>query len=173
MQSQQDKSAQESSVSAVVDSWGIAKFQDEDGEVRLIRFNSGFIPWRGKPQFPVRMGIAIPSSAEDFGDDWDAQLEQVEEKLFELCKQSGKAVVTLFITEPHYKETLLYLASVEDGEALMDGLDSLGLKLVFEYYFEVDADWQVYWSVADDLDLLPKFDGEEQQADQAEKSRTH
>ena len=42
----------------------------------------------------------------------------------------------------------------------MDKLVALDLGLEYQYYFDDDEDWQVYWTVADDLDLLPKHESE-------------
>ena len=156
---------QDTSLASVIDAWGLAKFADDDGSIKLIRFNSGFIPWRGKQDFPIRMGIAIPTMDDDFGEEWEETLERAEEALFDLAGQSGEAAITLFITEPHYKESLLYVKSEAAGEKLMDALEALKLDIEFQYYYEEDADWQVYWIVADDLDLLPKMDGEQDPSD--------
>lgn len=165
-----DQNDLQTSLAHIEDSWGLAQFQDEDGDIRLIRFNAGFIPWRGKQSYPLRMGIAIPTEDGDFGEEVEEALAKAEAKLFEVCKASGKAVVTLFITEPHYKEALLYIQEEPVGEAIMDDLAALNLGFEFQYYYEEDADWQVYWLVADDLDLLPKMPGEESKEKPASQS---
>ncbi len=105
------------------DQWRVSR-REVEGHPMFVRVNTSAKKYVGHPQLPHRLGIAIPLHAPNPhglpGDEELAQLNDIEEALFDAIARDGRAV--LIITTSGMREFVSYVNSAQRGELIVEAL---------------------------------------------------
>ncbi len=124
------------------DSWSVLEQKDAG---LVIRINDGLKDAIGHPDYPVKMGVAVP-------------VKDNPQKTFERKDQLGKAIcevlgtngiVTCIINglkEPQFFEFLIYARNGLDFDSIGKSLEKKFPDLGIQMYAKLDPKWEAYKS---------------------------
>ncbi len=122
------------------DSWSILEQKDAG---LIVRINDGLKEAIGHPDFPVKMGVAVPVK-DDPQKTFD-QKDQLEKTIAEVLGNNG--IVTCIINgmkEPQFFEFLVYVKNGLDFDSIGKSLEKSFPDLGIQMYAKLDPKWEAY-----------------------------
>jgi hypothetical protein len=140
------------------DTWAVARFDDEPEQgTRQVRINTAMMARRGKRQFAVRLGLAVPGCPWLNENQDSGESLELEAQIHAYLQQNKAGVLPVIVCESDLHEYIVYLSDSEFGEDLVQRLANDHPDMELHYYTARDPEWEAYWALADSLGLL---DGE-------------
>ncbi len=126
------------------DTWTLAEAGTKGQNYTLLRFNQGIKEAAGHPDYPVRVGVAVPvTSVQDSNAALDALEDAISEKLSK--DESGVEVLTISSLDGNqFKEFVFYTKENVDFKTLHEDLEKAFPLLNIQFYAEKDPQWSVY-----------------------------
>lgn len=116
-----------------------------DGEkYTMIRINDGIKEAAGHPDYPIRIGVAIPV---DSLKDENKALYEVEDMLTEQLESKGLGIQAMAVSgmeSQEFKEFVFYTKDSVDFKTLHEDIQAAFPKYEIQFYAEKDSDWSVY-----------------------------
>lgn len=131
-------------INSYPDEWIGATANDTERGHLILRINSGIKEAVGHPEYPIRMGIAIPLNPELVK---DPILYSLEDAIEETLKEDTQGILTVSITgmnEPMFRELLYYTKDSIDFATLHKELKDKFPQLEIQMYAEMDPAWDGY-----------------------------
>ena len=125
------------------DSWSVLEQKDAG---LIVRINNGLREAIGHPDYPVKMGIAVPVKKSQ-GEETFNKKDQLEKKIAETLGSNG--IVTCVINgmkEPQFFEFLTYTKNGFDLNSIGKSLDDKFPDLGIQMYAKLDPKWEAYKS---------------------------
>ncbi len=117
----------------------------KDSEIyTLIRINSGIKEATGHPDYPIRVGVAIPVNSLK---DENEALNAVEDLLTEKLESKDLGIQAMAVSGmggQEFKEFVFYTKENVDFKTLHDDIQAAFPKYEIQFYAEKDPDWNVY-----------------------------
>ena len=134
---------------SIPDKWTI--YQGENnGNIMLVRKNTGCNQFVGNKSYSVRCGIAfkflfptdngLPQIAKE------PALDKIEEDIFKIFQADLNSLVSVIITTSGFREYVLYTNDVNKFEKRLVTLKAKYPQYTVSSYSEKDADWNTYKS---------------------------
>lgn len=127
--------------------WGI--FKADDGNL-IIRFNMGIKDAAGHPDYPIRMGVAVPIPCERDHD----LIERIEDFIVQHL-HNGKCGVHVAVinklTDEQFVEFMCYAKEDTDFQKFHETLEGAFPDQEIQMYAEHDPEWQGYFSFLDEV----------------------
>jgi len=134
---------------SIPDKWTI--YQGENnGNIMLVRKNTGCDQFVGNNTYPIRCGIALkflfpadnglPQIAKE------PALDKIEEDIFKIFQSDLNSLVTVIITTSGFREYVLYTNDVNTFEKRLATLKAQYPQYTVSSYSEKDEDWTTYKS---------------------------
>ena len=134
---------------SIPQSWSVNEGQNQ-GNLMFVRKNDGCKNIAGHKDYPFRCGIAfelnkptengLPSSEENH------ELNDLEDRIFELYQNDLSGIVTLIITTSGFREYVLYSKSSATFNEKLKQLCSLNTNYNLTSYCELDRNWSQFKS---------------------------
>ena len=124
------------------DSWSILEQKDAG---LIIRINDGLKEAIGHPDYPVKMGVAVPVKNDP--KKTFSQKDQLEEMIGEILGHDG--IVTCVINgmkEPQFFEFLVYIKNGLNLDSIGKSLEEKFPDLSIQMYAKLDPKWEAYKS---------------------------
>ena len=132
-------------LSEYIESWDV--LQDTNNQM-IIRINSGCKEAAGHPEYPIKMGIAVPLKGT--GDEIVELLKNsIEDALEEILNEGEKGVLVTVITslgEQKFLEFVSYTKSDLNFQAIHENLKAKFPEQEVQMYAEQDTKWSTYLS---------------------------
>jgi len=127
--------------------WAVLEGQ-HNGRIMIIRANEGLKGCIGHPEYPYRVGVAVPFVAPD-GDglpssDEIPQLDSIEDTIFEVLSTDNESLVAVVITTGGMREFVLYTGAPEQVKLKFEKLKGMIETHRLQMIIEVDKSWKVY-----------------------------
>jgi hypothetical protein len=126
--------------------WQVSQGQHQ-GSPLIARVNTWAKEILGHPEFPYRVGIAVPflspqadglpTKEENFG------FNEIEDEIFDLFQKDNEAIVCVIITTSGMREFLIY-SSTKEVDEKVNQLKSKFSKYDFQSYVQEDKKWDGY-----------------------------
>lgn len=123
-------------------------YQDDD-EGLIIQVNTGFQKAMGHPDYPIKVGVAVPVHPEH---DVGKLKNDIEDTLQAMWNQSenGHIVATIIgLEEPEFIEFLSYAKEKTDFAETHQTLEKFFPDEDIQMYAEQDAEWETYRELCD------------------------
>lgn len=132
------------------DSWSVLEQKDTG---LVIRINDGLKDAAGHPDYPIKMGIAVPITNQHAEQIFE-QKEQLEKMINDVLGNNG--IVTCVINgmkDPKFFEFLIYTKNGLNfdsiGKSLTEKFPDLGIQM----YAKLDPKWEAYKSFSNQITL--------------------
>lgn len=116
-----------------------------DGEnYSIIRINDGIKEAAGHPEYPIRIGLAIPV---DSLKDENMALYEVEDMLTEQLESKGLGIQVMAVSGmdgQEFKEFVFYTKESVDFKTLHEDIQAAFPKYEIQFYAEKDSNWSIY-----------------------------
>ena len=116
-----------------------------DGEnYTIVRINDGIKEAAGHPDYPIRVGVAIPVLSLKVE---NQELYEVEDMLTEQLESKGlgfQAMAVSGMGGQGFKEFVFYTKESVDFKTLHEDIQAAFPKYEIQFYAEKDSDWTVY-----------------------------
>jgi hypothetical protein len=114
----------------------------------IIRANEGLRGCTGHPEYPYRVGIAVPFVAPDDeglpSSDEIPQLDSVEDTIFGVLSTENESLLAVVITTCGMREFVLYTGAPEQVKVKFEKLKGMIETHRLQMIIEVDKSWNVY-----------------------------
>lgn len=126
--------------------WQVLQGQNQ-GKPLIARVNTWAKEISGHPEFPYRIGIAVPFlSPQDNGlptKEEDFDFNEIEDTIFNLFQQDNEAIVCVILTTSGMREFVIY-SSTDKIEDKVKQLKLIFSKYDFQEYISQDKKWDGY-----------------------------
>ena len=127
--------------------WQVSKGQ-YDGRPLIVRVNTSADPFRGHPELSNQVGIAVPFKLpNEDGMPSSAELEElneIEDRLFEIFQSGQQAVVVAVITTSGMREFVLYAHDPNEIVGKHRQLQSEISHHEIQLMIQADRDWTTF-----------------------------
>jgi hypothetical protein len=127
--------------------WQVSKGR-YDGRPLIVRVNTSADPFRGHPELSNQAGIAVPFKLpSDDGMPSSAEVEElneIEDRLFEIFETGQPALVVAVITTSGMREFVLYGHNPEDLSAKHRKLQAQISHHEIQLMIQADPDWMTF-----------------------------
>jgi hypothetical protein len=126
------------------DNWQVATMGTQGEDYTLLRINGGLKEAVGHPDYPIRVGVAVPVESIK---DSNPTLEALEDMITERFNEDKSGVGCLIITSldgDQFKEFVFYTKENVDFKTLHEELQEAFPSLEVQFYAEKDPQWSVY-----------------------------
>ena len=117
----------------------------KDSEIyTLIRINTGIKDASGHPDYPIRVGVAIPVNSLK---EENEVLNTVEDMLTEKIEVKDLGIQAMAVSSmggQEFKEFVFYTKVDVDFKTLHEDIQAAFPKYEIQFYAEKDSDWSVY-----------------------------
>jgi hypothetical protein len=131
------------------DSWSVS-CGTSNGKPLFVRVNMSANANVADPQFPFRLGIAVPLRVPDQNGfpqaDESNELNLIEDRLAEALGGTGRLV--LVITTSGMREFVSYVRSAEEGKQVFAKVRSESPAHKIQFYVRADPKWSAYGQFA-------------------------
>lgn len=126
--------------------WQVSQGQHQ-GNPLVVRVNTWAKEISAHPEFPYRIGIAIPLlSPQNDGlpsEEENSNLNEIEDEIFDLFQINNNAIVCVIITTSGMREFLIYSSSNKVDDKIKQ-LESKFPEYDFQNYASEDKKWDGY-----------------------------
>lgn len=129
------------------DNWSILEEKDAG---LIIRINDGLKDAIGHPDYPIKMGVAVPVK-NNFGQIF-SEKDQLEEKIGEALGSNGIVACAINgMKEPQFFEFLVYTKNGLNFDLIGKSLENKFPDLGIQMYAKPDPEWEAYKSFSNRL----------------------
>ena len=130
-----------------VDKWSVSETV-HGGWPMLVRLNVSAKGYAGNKGLPIRLGIAVRLTAPDErgfpGSEESAQLNVLEDALFEAFKSAKSGRIVLIISTGGMREFVSYVRSFNDAEKAMALVRGTNRNHEVQHYIADDPKWELF-----------------------------
>ncbi len=127
--------------------WTLLKGEN-NGNLMLIRKNSGYDKMAGNKFYPMRCGIALkflyPNTNGLPQIYKEPDLDKLEDDIFSIFQTNLNSLVTLVITTSGFREYVLYTKDVKKFEIGLEQLKAKYTQYTITSYSKMDENWSTY-----------------------------
>ena len=131
-------------ISEYPENWMVLEGVRDGEKYTMIRINDGIKEAAGHPDYPIRIGVAIPV---DSLKDENSALYEIEDMLTEQLESNGLGIQAMAISGmdgKEFKEFVFYTKEGVDFKTLHEDIQTAFPKYEIQFYAEKDSDWSVY-----------------------------
>ncbi len=124
--------------------WFGAETGTKGEDYTLFRVNKGLTDAAGHPDYPIRVGVAIPTDSLQEEND---TLNAVEDMLVERLETTELGVLAMVVSRldgQQFKEFVFYTKENVDFKKLHEDIQSAFPKYEVQFYAENDPEWSLY-----------------------------
>jgi hypothetical protein len=127
--------------------WALLKGQ-HNGRIMIIRANTGLRNCIGHPEYPYRVGIAVPFAAPDAeglpSSNEIPQLDVIEDALCDQLLTGNESLLAVVITTGGMREFVLHTTAPERVKVKFEKLKGMIETHELQMIIEMDKPWKVY-----------------------------
>jgi Family of unknown function (DUF695) len=126
------------------ENWMLLESGKDTENYTIIRINDGIKEAAGHPDYPIRIGVAIPVNSLT---DENKALYDVEDILREQLESKGLGIQAMAVSGmggQEFKEFVFYAKESVDFKTLHEDVQAAFPKYEIQFYAKKDSDWSVY-----------------------------
>ena len=131
-------------VSEYPENWMMLEAGKDSEIYTLIRINEGIREAAGHPDYPIRVGVAIPVNSLK---EENEALNAVEDMLTEQLESKDLGIQVMAVSGmggQEFKEYVFYTKTSVDFKTLHENIQAAFPKYEIQFYAEKDPDWVLY-----------------------------